>query len=131
MFNPPEFHFSEVTFFQNWYFSQEVLLFATLQSGGSFELKQTYLGQKQVQILLSKLNPSERLYVQKGSDQYGPKFLMGSTANVSRMSKLYMCSPYSLTPKRPGLLEGVLFGEMKFVLSNFLSREDLSISYES
>jgi hypothetical protein len=30
-------------------------------------------------------------------------------------------------PKRPGLLGGVLFGEMKFVLSNFLSSEDLSI----
>ena len=36
-----------------------------------------------------------------------------------------------LNPKRPGLLEGVLFGEMKFVLLNFLSSEDLSISYES
>jgi hypothetical protein len=34
-------------------------------------------------------------------------------------------------PKRCGLLGGVLFGEMKFVLSNFLSNEDLSISYES
>ena len=34
-------------------------------------------------------------------------------------------------PKRPRLLGGVLFGEMKFVLSNFLSNEDLSISYES
>ena len=39
--------------------------------------------------------------------------------------------PLSLNPKRPGLLEGVLFGEMKFVLSNFLSSENLSISYES
>ena len=28
-------------------------------------------------------------------------------------------------------LGGVLLGEMKFVLSNFLSNEDLSISYES
>jgi hypothetical protein len=37
----------------------------------------------------------------------------------------------SVNPKRPGLLGGVLFGEMKFVLSNFLSSEDLSISYES
>ena len=34
-------------------------------------------------------------------------------------------------PKRWGLLGGVLFREMKFVLSNFLSNEDLSISYES
>ena len=37
----------------------------------------------------------------------------------------------SLNPKRCGLFGGVLFGEMKFVLSNFLSNEDLSISYES
>ena len=36
-----------------------------------------------------------------------------------------------LNPKRCGLFGGVLFGEMKFVLSNFLSNEDLSISYES
>ena len=36
-----------------------------------------------------------------------------------------------INPKRPELLRGVLFGEMKFVLSNFLSNEDLSISYES
>ena len=34
-----------------------------------------------------------------------------------------------LNPKRCGLLGGVFFGEMKFVLSNFLSNEDLSISY--
>ena len=34
-------------------------------------------------------------------------------------------------PKRTGLLVGILFGKMKFVLSNFLSKEDLSISYES
>ena len=34
-------------------------------------------------------------------------------------------------PKRPGLFWGVLFGEMKFVLSKFLSNENLSISYES
>ena len=38
---------------------------------------------------------------------------------------------YRFNPKRCGLLGGVLFGEMKFVLSNFLSNEDLSISYES
>ena len=36
-----------------------------------------------------------------------------------------------LNPKWCGLLGGVLFGEMKFVLSNFLSNEDLSISNES
>ena len=34
-------------------------------------------------------------------------------------------------PKRWGLLAGVFFGEMKFVLSNFLSNENLSSSYES
>jgi hypothetical protein len=33
--------------------------------------------------------------------------------------------------KRPGLVGGVLFGEMKFVLLIFLSSEDLIISYES
>ena len=33
---------------------------------------------------------------------------------------------FIVNPKEPGL-----FGEMKFVLSNFLSNEDLSISYES
>ena len=38
---------------------------------------------------------------------------------------------YSFNPKRPGLLGGVLFGEMQFVLSNCLLSEDLSISYES
>jgi hypothetical protein len=36
-----------------------------------------------------------------------------------------------VNPKRCGLFGGVLFGEMKFFLSNFLSNEDLSISYES
>ena len=34
-----------------------------------------------------------------------------------------------MNPKRAGLLGGVLFGEMKFVISIF--NEDLSISYES
>jgi hypothetical protein len=34
---------------------------------------------------------------------------------------------YHFDPKRPGLLGGVLYGEMKFVLSNFFSSEDLSI----
>ena len=38
---------------------------------------------------------------------------------------------FSFKPKRCGLLGGVLFGKMKFVLSNFLSSEDLSISYKS
>jgi hypothetical protein len=33
-------------------------------------------------------------------------------------------------PKRPGLLGGVVFGEMKFVLSNCLSSDNLSILYE-
>ena len=37
----------------------------------------------------------------------------------------------TFNPKRCRLLGGVLFGEMKFVLSNFLSSEDLSISYKS
>ena len=36
-----------------------------------------------------------------------------------------------LNPKRCGLFGGGLFGEMKFVLSNCLSSEALSISYES
>jgi hypothetical protein len=39
--------------------------------------------------------------------------------------------PPCFNPKRCGLFGGVLFGEMKFVLSNFLSNEDLIISYES
>ena len=34
-------------------------------------------------------------------------------------------------PKNCGLLGGVFFGETKFALSNFLSNEDLSSSYES
>ena len=38
---------------------------------------------------------------------------------------------FSIYPKRCGLLGGVLFGKMKFVLSNFLSNENLSISFES
>ena len=38
------------------------------------------------------------------------------------------CCLLRLNPKRCGLLGGVLFGEMKFVLSNFFSGEDLSIS---
>ena len=38
---------------------------------------------------------------------------------------------HKVNPKRPGLLGVVLFGEIKFVLSNFLSSEDLSTSYES
>ena len=36
--------------------------------------------------------------------------------------------PPCFNPKRCGLFGGVLFGEMKFVLSNFFSGEDLSIS---
>ena len=36
-----------------------------------------------------------------------------------------------LNPKTCGLLGSVFFGEMKFVLSNFLSNKVLSISYES
>ena len=36
-----------------------------------------------------------------------------------------------LNSKTHGLLGGVFFGEIRFVLSNFLSSEDLSISYES
>ena len=44
---------------------------------------------------------------------------------MKRISELF------INPKRHGLLGGVFFGEMKFVLSNFLSNEDLSISYES
>ena len=42
-----------------------------------------------------------------------------------------MKNMYTVNPKTHGLLGGVLFGEMKFVLSNFLSKGDLSISYES
>ena len=37
----------------------------------------------------------------------------------------------TLTLKAKRLLGGVLFGDMKFVLSNSLSSGDLSISYES
>ena len=37
---------------------------------------------------------------------------------------------FALNPKQSGLFGGVLFREMKFVLSNFLSNEDLSCSYE-
>jgi hypothetical protein len=33
--------------------------------------------------------------------------------------------PDRVNPKRPGLLGGVLFGEMKFVLSNVLSSEEV------
>ena len=43
--------------------------------------------------------------------------------------KFLKLSPFN--PKRCGLLGGVLFGEMKFVLSNFCSCDDLSIPYES
>ena len=39
--------------------------------------------------------------------------------------------PQPFNPKWCRLLGGVLFVEMKFALSNFLSIEDLSISYES
>ena len=38
---------------------------------------------------------------------------------------------HHFNPKNCGLLGGVFFGETKFVLSNFLSNEDLSSSYES
>ena len=38
---------------------------------------------------------------------------------------------FGFNPKRCGLLGGVLFGEMKFVLSNFCSSEYLSVLYES
>ena len=36
--------------------------------------------------------------------------------------------PRPLNLKTPGLFGGVLFGEMKFVLSNFLSSENLSMA---
>ena len=39
--------------------------------------------------------------------------------------------PLCFNPKRPGLFLDVLFGEMKFVLSNCVSSQDLSILYES
>ena len=46
-------------------------------------------------------------------------------------TKVLNTLPTVFNPKRCGLLGGVFFGEIKFVVSNFLSNEDLSISYES
>ena len=51
---------------------------------------------------------------------------------LENQDKAYTYSNISrINPKWCRLFGGVLFGEMKFVLSNFLSNEDLSISYES
>ena len=50
---------------------------------------------------------------------------------VKNKNLLYFSGNLPINPKIPGLFWGVLFGEMKFVLSNCLSSEDLSISYES
>ena len=41
-----------------------------------------------------------------------------------------ICSTGCLTLKLAGFWEAI-FGEMKFAVSNFLSNEDLSISYET
>ena len=63
------------------------------------------------------------------------QIVIAQKKSVTRLIKYnnfdLFASTISINPKRPRLLEGVLFGEMKFVLSNFLSSEDLSISYES
>ena len=57
--------------------------------------------------------------------------LLDKAKAMERCNRRKIDDPGLLNPKRPRLLGGVLFGEMKFVLSNFFSSEDLSISYES
>ena len=72
--------------------------------------------------------------VLKKPTQNGGSFFQCSTImpNPFRSSNgIFECLQYILNPKNCGLLGGVFFGETKFVLSNFLSNEDLSSSYES
>ena len=57
------------------------------------------------------------------------KFL--TLLSKNKGGKMFYLIKYDPNPKWCGLLGGVLFGEMKFVLSIFLSNEDLSISYKS
>ena len=58
--------------------------------------------------------------------RYNPLFDSLRTMSVQVWQSLLF-----LNPKWCGLFGGVLFGEMKFFLSNFLSNENLSSSYES
>jgi hypothetical protein len=58
-------------------------------------------------------------------------FLVPQKQIIPDVNKAYIDSWQKFNPKQCGLLGGVLFREMKFILSNFLSNEDLSVSYES
>jgi hypothetical protein len=61
---------------------------------------------------------------------YKPLYLLKSCPIIDKV-KLCKASKDAYNPNGCGLFGGVLFREMKFVLSNYLSNEDLSISYES
>ena len=66
--------------------------------------------------------------------QHGPSIQLGKwkiDKNCCYIINVFGEKQLLLNPKRCGLFGGVLFREIKFVLSNFLSNEDLSISYES
>ena len=81
---------------------------------------------------LNKLKTPNRFYSLKLPQATKPKNLTSDVTWCMRhvVQRKQICYKY-LNPKRCGLFGGVLFGEMKFVLSNCLSSEDLSISYES
>ena len=61
--------------------------------------------------------------------QRGLQFIVAGVGKVLIYKS--SCELSLFNPKNCGLLGGVFFGETKFVLSNFLSNEDLSILYES
>ena len=60
--------------------------------------------------------------------RYISSILLDAKFAQKKEDNFHHCISASVTCE---LLGGVLFGEMKFVLLNFLSNEDLSISYES
>ena len=60
--------------------------------------------------------------------------LLGKLFNKKTIKMAYSTTwnmEQHINPKRSELLRGVLFGEMKFVLSNVFSSKDLNISYKS
>ena len=57
--------------------------------------------------------------------------ISGNLYKVDPTRQVALTLSMYFNPKTRGLLGSIFFGEMKFALSNFLSDEDLSISYES
>ena len=107
--------------------------FSTLAPPSSYALKYLDLHLKEKLI-------RQTSFLQKNTSQKPASFRVNGDHILSTYCKFgpiwlqysfCMICTNLVNPKRPGLFWGVLFGEMKFVLSNFLSNENLSISYKS